>query len=86
MLPMNSRDLWYNRPDALQIDFTSFLHPLLPSTTHKEAKQKIVLSKKCDDMLLMYAISPRQLCVHSVPTKQEAASTRLKTALPRGNH
>lgn len=83
---MNSRDLWYNRPDALQIDFTSFLHPLLPTTTHKEAKQNIVLSKKRDSMLLTYAISLRQLCVHPVPTKQEAGGTRLKTSLPRGNH
>lgn len=43
MFPLHSRDLWYNGPDLLQIDFISFLHPLLPATTHKVDKQKIVL-------------------------------------------
>lgn len=64
MLPLNSRDLWYNEPDLLQIDFISFLHLFLPITTHKDDKQKIIsfmAKKKSDDMLLIYAISQRQL-------------------------
>lgn len=87
MFPINSKDLWYNRPNLLDIDFTSFLHSLLPTITHKEDKQKLFyLWKKSDDMLLIYAISLRQLWVHLIPMKQEAGGIQHKASLLGGNH